>query len=70
MVYPEKLSLDQVTDKSSTTAASSWCSGPLERYTKIDINSDSTIRVKSANVQSDAREKNRSPSLENVAATT
>ncbi|KAJ3633812.1 hypothetical protein MTP99_010736 [Tenebrio molitor] len=65
MVYPEKLSLDQVVDKSSST---SWCGGPLERYSKINITHSAKKKsAKSADREkSDIREQNRSPSLENV----
>ncbi|CAH1369269.1 cyclic nucleotide-gated channel beta-1 [Tenebrio molitor] len=65
MVYPEKLSLDQVVDKSSST---SWCGGPLERYSKVNITHSAKKKsAKSADREkSDIREQNRSPSLENV----
>ncbi|EFA04022.1 cyclic nucleotide-gated cation channel beta-1 [Tribolium castaneum] len=59
MVYPEKLTLDQVGDKTSSAKSSSWCNGPLEKTHKINVHS-----VKKT-CKSEVREQNRSPSFEN-----
>ncbi|RZC40076.1 cyclic nucleotide-gated cation channel beta-1 [Asbolus verrucosus] len=57
MVYPEKLTLDQVVDKSSSTSPSSWCSGPLEKYTKsIDVCSAKDSAKSDNDVKSDSCE--------------
>ncbi|XP_044267499.1 cyclic nucleotide-gated cation channel beta-1 [Tribolium madens] len=60
MVYPEKLTLDQVGGKAPSAKSSSWCNGPLEKYNKINVVDSAKVTCKS-----EVREENRSPSFEN-----
>lgn len=61
MVYPEKLTLDQVSTKAATLTTTSWCTEPLDSNNDSYNNKDNTVN-QSVNDSDSEKEVSTEPS--------